>query len=180
MIIFVGASASGKTELAKLLFNTYGYLKIITTTTRPMRTNERQGIDYHFLSKEEFLEMQERNAFVEVTHYQGNLYGMQKRDVVINGLVIMDPAGANTLINNSDQELFVVYVESMKELRKSRMMNRGDHPNLVEGRLLTDDIVFRPEVLKKIDLYIKNEDQPLQELAELIHLRYQSYIKSKN
>ena len=54
MIVLVGASASGKTELAKQLYQTYGYKKCITTTTREPRKNEVDGIDYHFLSQETF------------------------------------------------------------------------------------------------------------------------------
>ena len=54
MIILVGASASGKTEIAKLIIKKYGFKKMVTTTTRPMRAGEVADIDYHFISKEEF------------------------------------------------------------------------------------------------------------------------------
>ena len=43
MIVLSGASASGKTEAAKMLTSKYGIVKAITTTTRPMRVNEVDG-----------------------------------------------------------------------------------------------------------------------------------------
>ena len=55
MILLVGASASGKTEVAKLLKALYGIKKVITHTTRPIRKSEENDVDYHFVSKDEFL-----------------------------------------------------------------------------------------------------------------------------
>ena len=55
MIILCGPSASGKTEVAKLLATKYNIQKAITNTTRPIRVNEVNHVDYHFTSKEEFL-----------------------------------------------------------------------------------------------------------------------------
>ena len=67
MILLVGASASGKTEIAKYLRTRYGMVKAITHTTRAMRVGERQDVDYHFVSKDEFLRLKGEAAFVERT-----------------------------------------------------------------------------------------------------------------
>ena len=74
MILLVGASASGKTEIAKYLQAHYGIKKVITHTTRPMRSGERQDVDYHFVSKEQFDQLKKEDSFVETTHYNGNEY----------------------------------------------------------------------------------------------------------
>ena len=57
MLILVGHSASGKTEIANELKRDYDMKKIITYTTRPIRVNEVNGIDYHFVTEEEFLKL---------------------------------------------------------------------------------------------------------------------------
>ena len=57
MIILVGPSASGKTEIAKILIKEYGYQKFVTTTTRNIRINEKDNADYHFINKEQFFIM---------------------------------------------------------------------------------------------------------------------------
>lgn len=176
MIVFVGASASGKTELAKTLFKAYGYEKCITTTTRPMRSHERQGVDYHFIDPETFLAMQERGEFIEVTYYQENLYGIQKKSVDVNGVVIVDPAGANHLIEALKEQVYVVYVESSEAIRRKRMLERGDEPEMVEKRIFADQYVFHPDAIKRINLYIKNDEHGLMELADQIHNAYQAYL----
>ncbi len=180
MIVLVGASASGKTELAKQLYQTYGYTKCITTTTRPMRQGERQDIDYHFLDRDTFLSLEKQDAFYEVTYYNGYTYGIQKKDVIKNGVVIVDPNGANTLITHARYDVFVVYVETSEEIRKKRMLSRGDSIDHVEKRLDNDRHVFNRNTFLKIDLLIENETHTLKELADVVHHAYQMYITSRD
>ena len=65
MLVLIGASASGKTEIAKLLTTAFGYKKIVTNTTREKRVNEINGVDYNFLSYDDFLDKKNRNYFIE-------------------------------------------------------------------------------------------------------------------
>ena len=111
MIVLVGASASGKTEIAKILYKK-GYKKCVTTTTRQIRPSEVNGIDYHFITKEDFNKLLLENAFLEVTKYQNNLYGLQKKDIISNGVAILDPNGANNVIRAIGMGVFVVFIKS--------------------------------------------------------------------
>ena len=52
IIVLVGKTASGKTTVANELCKHHGYKRIVTYTTRPMRKNEVQDVDYHFISDE--------------------------------------------------------------------------------------------------------------------------------
>lgn len=176
MIVCVGASASGKTELAKLLYNHYGYQKCITTTTRAKRGNEKDDIDYHFVSLKDFLELENKDAFFEVTKYHGNLYGIQKKDVHKKGIVIVDPNGANTLIDKLDKDAFVVFVESSEKLREQRMNLRNDNPNIIKDRLINDKNVFIESNLSRIDLKVINESHQLSDLAELVDQSYKKHL----
>lgn len=176
MIVLVGASASGKTELAKQLYQTYGYTKCITTTTREPRKNEINGIDYHFLSNDEFQSKMNQNAFYEVTKYNEYFYGIQKADVNRGGVVIVDPNGANTLVEKAGRDVFVVYVETSKLVRKQRMTLRGDDPKIIEKRLTNDAHVFDTKLFKRIDLHLYNEKHTLSELTSAVHNAYQAYL----
>lgn len=171
MIILIGASASGKTQIAKQLYK-MNYQKCITTTTREKRINEVDGVDYHFLTKEAFNDLLLSNAFIEVTKYQDNLYGLQRKDIIEQGLVIVDPAGANNLIRSLGLGVFVVFIKSSKKRRKARMLNRGDQLESIISRLKSDDKVFKKKHLIKVDLTINNKDQPLEQLAQIIHEHY--------
>lgn len=177
MIILVGASASGKTEIAKVLYQFHGYRKCITTTTRPPRLHETDGIDYRFLDKETFLHLEKEQNFLEVTHYQDHFYGIQRKDANINGVVILDPNGANTLCRLLKREVFIVYVDTKEETRKKRMMQRGETEKTIENRLSSDRHVFLPEHLLRIDLLVSNENERLIDQGLIIHQAYQAYIK---
>jgi guanylate kinase len=172
MIVLVGASASGKTELAKILYQTFGYKKCVTTTTRPARQGERDGVDYHFLTEAVFKSRMSENAFYEVTEYSNRFYGIQKKDVIENGVVIVDPNGANALVDQAD-DVYVVFVEASEELRAARMVSRGDALEQVEKRITGDRLVFQLKNFHRIDLHIYNEQVELKELAQWVHEHYQ-------
>ncbi len=176
MIVLVGASASGKTELAKILFKSYGYTKCITTTTRNPRIQEVNDVDYHFLSEQDFLDLKALDAFLEVSIYNGNYYGFQKRDMVTKGVVVVDPNGANSIIEYNPNKAFIVYIKSTKQTRKKRMIDRGDDMNIINERLDNDQRVFIKSRLKRIDLLIENEDHHLSEIAEEIHNKYMKFM----
>jgi len=109
MIIIVGASASGKTQLAKILYQNFVYKKCITTTTRKPRINEVDGKDYYFVSKEVFKDLLAEDAFVEHSIYNDQMYGLQRKDVRENGIVILDPTGANNLAKTLKKCICCVY-----------------------------------------------------------------------
>jgi len=178
MIVCVGASASGKTELAKILYKNFGYKKCVTTTTRDLRPKEVDGIDYHFLSKSDFLTLVDKDAFFEVTMYNQQLYGIQKKDVFNHGMIIVDPSGANKLIDQLKGDVFVVFVTASESIRRKRMHQRGDDQAVIEKRITQDKDIFTKEQLRRIDLHIVNEDKSIDELAEIVDQQYKKHLKS--
>lgn len=179
MIVIIGASASGKTEISKILQNNFNYKKCITTTTRPMRTGEVNDVDYHFIQKENFIERISNNEFVEYAIYNDNYYGINKKDISNNLIVVVEPQGANSLVDEMANDIFIVYIETSKDLRKMRMIDRGDKLELIEKRLFLDEEVFKIENIKKIDLHISNEDHDLFDLAVIINKKYIEFQKER-
>lgn len=175
MIILVGASASGKTEVARRLFRHFGYRKIVTTTTRAPRTNERDGVDYHFIENTRFAHLRECDAFVEVTRYGDYFYGIQKKDIDPHGVVIVDPNGANALVKALLDQVFVVMVETAEMIRKKRMLQRGDSLEDTMKRLRFDRRHFRKENFLRIDHVVSNDQASLEDLANDIHNAYQMH-----
>lgn len=176
MIVCVGASASGKTELAKNLYHHYGYKKCVTTTTREKRIGEKDDIDYHFLTKEQFETLMKHEGFFEVSIYNQTYYGIQKKDVSKEGIIIVDPNGANTLINQLENDVFVVYVKASEEIRRQRMHHRLDDPKLIEKRIENDRLVFKEENISRIDMILNNDQEHIEALAKKVHLAYQKYM----
>ena len=80
MVVLVGESGSGKSSIEKYLVHNYGYEKIVTYTTRPMRDGEVDGVDYHFIDKSQFRRFKLQDFFAETAEYNGWYYGTAKKD----------------------------------------------------------------------------------------------------
>ena len=179
MLIFVGASASGKTELAYYLKKNYQYHKCITTTTRPKRSHETQDVDYHFVSEEAFQTLIEQHAFVETNVYHGYHYGLQVSDMREDSLIILDPNGTNHIVSTYPNDVFVCFVQSSKNTREQRMQMRGDDLSVIAKRISEDDEIFHPTLLTTIHYTLINEGKTFDELALELHTAYQMWKKEK-
>ena len=74
LLILTGPTCSGKTTVAKILEQDHDFSRLVTYTTRPKRENEVEGVDYYFVSEEEFRASMENNEFVEYRDYNA-LFG---------------------------------------------------------------------------------------------------------
>ena len=82
LLVLSSPSGGGKTTIAKNLLQArddLGYS--VSATTRPRRDGERDGVDYHFLTREEFLRRVEAGEFLEWATYAGNLYGTLRSEI---------------------------------------------------------------------------------------------------
>ena len=69
MLILIGKTASGKDTISNKLISEYGYKKLITYTTRPIRKGEINDVTYHFVSDKEFKQKIKNNFFAEYKSY---------------------------------------------------------------------------------------------------------------
>ncbi len=178
MILLLGASASGKTELAKYLFAHFHMVKAITHTTRPMRVGERQDVDYHFVSKERFLELKKQDAFVETTEYNGNFYGCSKAECGDEKCIILDPSGVAAFQRLNSSRIITFFLRTRKDTREKRMRYRGDDEISIQKRLNGDDITFDEARLPKVDYVIDCDEIAIDDLAEKVFDLYQKRLNS--
>lgn len=136
--LITGPSASGKSTIAKLLLEKCSKLqKVITSTTRKPRSNEKDGVDYNFYSKEEFQEKLNNNEFIENARVYDNYYGMEKKEVdkIIDAgktpLFVTDVQGAKKF-PKIIPEIKIIFIvpESLEQIRKR-----------LEKRNISDDII---------------------------------------
>lgn len=179
MIVLAGASASGKTEVAKELAKKYGVTKVITTTTRKMRINEINGRDYFFVTKERFEEMLQEGAFVEHTLYNENLYGSTKDQIAPNKCVVIDPAGLRAYIALNDPTIVTFFLDTDEETRFKRMLLRGDKKEDAEKRIAHDRIAFKEENIAKVDFHINNQDVDIDKVTDDVYKKYQETLKRR-
>ncbi|MEP7263449.1 MAG: guanylate kinase [Bacteroidota bacterium] len=83
LILFCGPSGSGKTTVVHSLLEKFPqFIFSVSATTRPQRINEKDGVDYYFLSEEEFREKIKKEEFLEWEEvYPGRFYGTLKEEV---------------------------------------------------------------------------------------------------
>jgi guanylate kinase len=82
LLVLSSPSGGGKTSIAKNLLQArddLGYS--VSATTRPRREGERDGVDYHFISRDEFIRRREADEFLESASYGGHLYGTLREEI---------------------------------------------------------------------------------------------------
>ena len=102
MIVLTGKSCSGKDTIGKEL-EKLGIHKVITYTTRPPRDNEVDGVDYHFVSTDNFKNLVKQGFFAEWRDYETDkgiwLYGSAKKDynIAANKYIILNLKSVNPI-----------------------------------------------------------------------------------
>jgi len=150
----VGESASGKSTIEKQLVN-YGYSKIVSYTTRPMREGEVNGIDYHYISEEDFLYHLKINFFAEYTIYNGWYYGIAHEDCLDNSVVVVEPHGFRQLLKIPNLHIKSFYIQVPERVRLKRMVDRGDNLMEVFRRIFSDQGLFQ-FIDKEVDYVVQN------------------------
>lgn len=182
MIVLSGASASGKTEAAKMLTSKYGIVKAITTTTRPMRVHEIDGRDYFFVSKEKFEEMIRDDLFVEHTLYNGNYYGSTKSQIADNRSVVIDVEGLKSYSALKEERIVTFYLSTSEEVRYKRMLERGDKEEDAKKRIENDRKIFADGNIPHVNFRIDSENKTIEQVADEVYRLYCKAMKviSKN
>ena len=133
MIILVGESASGKSTIEKILSNKYGYKKTVSYTTRPPRNGEVDGVDYHFISKDEFINKFNSDFFAETGNYNGWFYGTTKDQYCNNTICVLTPHGLRQIkksfANDKKMEITSFYIKVPRRDRLIKILQRGDEIN---------------------------------------------------
>ena len=132
LFIISGASGVGKSTVLSLVMAARDDLRFsVSATTRAPRPGEVDGESYYFVTKEKFLDMIERNEFVEYDAHMDNYYGTpegQLNEKLETGSVILDiePNGAFAVRKRrADATLIFIAPPSMEELQR-RLVGRGD------------------------------------------------------
>lgn len=144
-IIFVisAPSGAGKTSLCKEVIDFFpGLRHSVSYTTRPIRPGERDGVDYHFVTREVFAAMVAEGAFAEWAEVHGNCYGTAietlescraaGRDVLLD----IDYQGAAQLKKAWQGGVFIfILPPSLDELNRRLQGRNTDAPEVIERRI---------------------------------------------
>ena len=178
MLVLVGPSASGKSAIVKCLEQEHGLKKFITCTTRNMRRGEVDGVDYYFMSTEEFNNRYMNDEFIETVYYNGNYYGTLKSECCMNKVVILEPQGLKKFLASVD-DIYAVFLHTDEEILKERMLSRGDSYLEMMTRIENDRLIFSDEQLSEVDFTVNTTSLSIGEISSLIMKRYKDFCTQK-
>jgi len=150
LVVLSAPSGAGKTTVCQqLLASRPGLVRVVTCTTRAPRDNERDGVDYHFLTPEDFLRRLQAGNFLEHASVFGNSYGTLKSDVLEtlranqDVLLIIDVQGAAAVriqaLNDDElrRALVTVFLTTPSlAVLEERLRRRGtETPTAMQKRL---------------------------------------------
>lgn len=136
-------SGAGKTSLVKALVDSDNQLTVsVSHTTRPMRPGEQDGVNYHFVSHDEFRQMLNRNAFLEHAQVFDNYYGTSQEwveqtlaagtDVILE----IDWQGAAQVRRLMPETVGIYILPPSQEALRERLTGRGqDEASVIERRM---------------------------------------------
>ena len=185
MILLVGKTCSGKSSVANVLRDTYNYKKVVTYTTRPPREGEVNGVEYNFISAEEFERLKGADFFFETTSYnvasgQTWYYGTAKKSLVNNAVIVMNPEGMKkmkNLLNPDEFKLDVIYLNVTEGTAWNRLRLRGDSSDEAQRRIKADKEDFS-NIEEYYDISITTDDLDPKEIARLIVLYILNFRKA--
>jgi len=156
LIVLSGPSGAGKDAILNRMKKSGYPAEFITTiTTRPQRAEEKNNIDYHFVSVESFQKMIENKELLEWANVYGNWYGVPKEPVkraLDRGqdvIVKVDVQGAATIKKTIPQAVFIFLVPpSMEELATRLKQRHTESPFDLTLRLKTAE-----EEMKQLPLF---------------------------
>lgn len=178
LILVISAPAgAGKTTLCKRLLQAFpSFTYSVSFTTRPPRKNEIEGVDYYFVSQEEFKKMIKKEAFLEWAEVHGELYGTSAKllDRAIEGekdvVLEVDVKGGKRIKGKYPEAILIFLLPpSWEELIKRLKGRATENDEKTKQRLIRakKEVKFLPFY----DYFIINDDinKALQDLSTIIN-----------
>jgi guanylate kinase len=165
MILVAAPSGAGKSSFLDLIVKELTSLEdVVTYTTRSMRSNESEGIHYHFISQSDFEKKVTDGFFVEWAKVHSNYYGTSyesieatwKRDKVV--IMDLDVQGVETFKSKYPNDLKTIFImpPSLEELRRRIIKRDNKIPNDLELRIKNAEIEIK--MASSYDFQLINDD----------------------
>ena len=168
LIIFSAPSGSGKSTIVNWLMQEHPELKLyfsVSCTSRPPRGDERHGVEYFFVSPDEFRDLISQNAFLEYEQvYEGRYYGTLTRQVELqrqngqNVVFDIDVKGGINVKHHYGEQALSIFIQppSIDELRRRLTLRATDSQEQIATRLdkAAYELTFAPE----FDHVVVNDD----------------------
>ncbi len=172
LTVVSGPAGSGKgSVLTKVFEKSSDFVYSVSATTRDPRPGEKDGVHYHFVTKDEFEELIAKEAVVEHTFYCGNYYGTLRPVIekdLCNGknvVLEIEVDGAMQIKEKFPDTVLVLVVPPDFKTLEARLRGRGTNTDEdIKNRL--ERAREELQLFDKYDYLLINEDNSLDEVAE--------------
>jgi guanylate kinase len=174
LIVLSGPSGVGKdTVLGRMKERGLPFHYVVTATTRPPREGEKDGVEYHFLSEEEYDRLLSEDGLLENAEVYGRRYGVPKaqvREALARGqdvIMRVDVQGAATIRKLAPEALFVFLAPASREELEERLRRRRTEAE-ADFRLRLDTAEREMACREQFDHVVVNEEGRLEETLERV------------
>ena len=173
LVILSGVSGAGKDTVKEELMNKMeDVITLPSYTSREPRDGEQEGVEYHFISKDEFKDRIEKNEFYEYDVHHENYYGTSRRlmnEKIESGKIIIkdiEVNGTENLINilKNEIKLITIFLKVDEQELRSRLEKRGESKESIDLRL--SRLEYEESKIGLYDYVIKNDD--LEKTVDII------------
>ncbi len=179
LFIISAPSGAGKTSLVRAMLETIPGLAVsVSHTTRAPRPGERPGVDYHFVSRDEFDAMVARHEFLEHAEVFGNCYGTGQQavfDLLQAGrdvLLEIDWQGARQVRERIASSVSIFILPPSRKALEARLRGRGQDDEAVI-RQRTRGAISEMSHFREFDYLVINDDfdVALEDLRAIVRAR---------
>ena len=167
LVILSGVSGAGKDTIKKELIKRMdNVISLPSFTSRKPRVGEEEGVQYHFITKQEFEERIKNNEFYEYDLHHENYYGTSRKllnEKIASGKIIVkdiEVNGTENLIKllKDETKLVTIFLRVEKEELRRRLIARGDNLSEDEIELRLGRLDYEEDKIRLYDYMIKNDD----------------------
>jgi guanylate kinase len=141
IFIYTGPDGSGRKTLAKMVATAFDMESVLSYTTRPVKSYEKNGEDYHFITKETFEKMAKNHEFLEQTQIDDFHYGIREQDIIDafreHKLVYLtlNLKGADLVKEIYGDKVVRIFVYANRDTVELRQKQRGDDEEAIQRHM---------------------------------------------
>ena len=167
LVILSGVSGAGKDTIKKELIKRMdNVISLPSYTSRNPRPGEKEGVQYHFITKQEFEERIKNDEFYEYDLHHENYYGTSKKlmnEKIASGKIIVkdiEVNGTENLIKTlkNETKLVTIFLRVERDELRRRLIQRGDNLTEDQIELRLGRLEYEETKIPLYDYMIKNDD----------------------
>lgn len=175
LVILSGVSGAGKDTIKKEIIKRMdNVISLPSFTSRSPRDGEEEGVQYHFITREDFIERIKNDEFYEYDLHHNNYYGTSRKlmnEKIASGKIIIKDIEVNGTENllkqlHNETKLVPIFLKVDREELKRRLINRGDNLTEEEMELRLGRLEYEESKIGLYDYVIKNDD--LEKTVQII------------